>query len=103
MRIAHDLYYNTIFPIMQSFIPGRQIFSDLYIQNKNRYNIGILEKGGEKVSDYVPNTDLQYKDDLRKQRDDWQDILEYINNNELDKAKRKAEKILYRINETLQD
>jgi len=55
------------------------------------------------VIDYMPNTDLQYKDDLRKQRDDWQYILEYINNNELDKAKRKAEKILYRINETLPD
>lgn len=63
----------------------------------------ILQKGGENVIDYMPNTDLQYKDDLRKQRDDWQDILEYINNNELDKAKRKAEKILYRINETLPD
>ena len=103
MRITHVLYYNTIFPIMQSFILLHQIFNNLYSQNKNRYNIDILQKGGEYVIDYMPNTDLQYKDDLRKQRDDWQDILEYINNNELDKAKRKAEKILYRINETLPD
>lgn len=51
----------------------------------------------------MPTTDLQYKDDLRKQRDDWQEIIEYINNNELEKAKKKAEKILNRINESLQD
>ncbi len=42
--------------------------------------------------DYMPNTDLQYKDDLRKQRDDWQDILEYINNNDLIKQKEKLKK-----------
>lgn len=51
----------------------------------------------------MPMTDLQYKDDLRKQRDDWQEILEYISNNESEKAKKKAEKILNRINESLQD
>ena len=28
----------------------------------------------------MPNTDLQYKDDLRKQRDDWQEIIEYLDN-----------------------
>lgn len=51
----------------------------------------------------MPTTDLQYKDDLRKQRDDWQEILEYISNNEPEKVKKKAEKILSRINESLQD
>ena len=51
----------------------------------------------------MPNTDLQYKDDLRRQRDDWQEILDYLNENEIEKAKKKAEKILNRIAETLQD
>lgn len=51
----------------------------------------------------MPTTDLQYKDDLRKQRDDWQEILDYVNNNELESIKKKAEKILNRISETLQD
>lgn len=77
---------------MQSFILLHQIFNNLYSQNKNRYNIDILQKGGENVIDYMPNTDLQYKDDLRKQRDDWQDILEYINNNDLIKQKEKLKK-----------
>lgn len=51
----------------------------------------------------MPTTDLQYKDDLRKQRDDWSDVIEYINNNDLVNAKKKAEKVLNRINESLQD
>ena len=52
---------------------------------------------------YMPNTDLQYKDDLRKQRDDWQEIIEYLDNNDPEKAKKKAEKILKRIHESLED
>lgn len=51
----------------------------------------------------MPTTDLQYKDDLRRQRDDWKEIIEHIDNNEPDKAKKKAEKILTGINESLQD
>ena len=47
----------------------------------------------------MPNTDLQYKDDLRKQRDDWQEIIEYLDNNDPEKA----EKILKRIHESLED
>ncbi len=52
---------------------------------------------------YMLNTDLQYKDDLRKQRDDWQEIIEYLDNNDPEKAKKKAEKILKRIHESLED
>lgn len=52
---------------------------------------------------YVAVTDLQYKDELRKQRDDWQEVVAYINNNEPEKAKKKAERILERIRETLED
>lgn len=51
----------------------------------------------------MPTRDLQYKDDLRKQRDDWQEILEYLNGDEPEKAKKKAEKVLNRITESLQD
>lgn len=51
----------------------------------------------------MPTADLQYKDDLRKQRDDWQEILEYLDYNEPEKARKKAEKILNRITESLQD
>ena len=56
-----------------------------------------------KAGDFMPTTDLQYKDDLRKQRDDWKEILEYLDSNEPEKAKKKAEKILSRITESLQD
>ena len=51
----------------------------------------------------MPTTDLQYKDDLRRQRDDWKEILEYLDNDEHERAKKKAEKILSRITESLQD
>ncbi len=51
----------------------------------------------------MPTTDLQYKDDLRRQRDDWKEILEYLDNDEPERAKKKAEKILSRITERLQD
>ena len=45
----------------------------------------------------------EFQDGLRIQRDDWEEIIEYINNNEPEKAKKKAEKVLKRINESLQD
>lgn len=51
----------------------------------------------------MPTTDLQYRDDLRKQRDDWTDLIEYIDQNDVEGAKKKAQKVLNRINESLQD
>ena len=51
----------------------------------------------------MPTTDLQYKDDLRKQRDDWAEMIEYISNHDMESAKKKAQKVLNRINESLQD
>ena len=51
----------------------------------------------------MPTTDLQYKDDLRKQRDDWKEIVEYLKHNEPEKEMKRAEAILSRIAETLQD
>lgn len=52
---------------------------------------------------YMPTTNNEFKDSLRIQRDDWEEIIEYISNNEPEKAKKKAEKVLKRINESLQD
>ncbi len=52
--------------------------------------------------DYMP-TDNQFKNDLRIQRDDWAEVLEYINNREYEEAEKKAKKVLNRINESLQD
>ena len=58
--------------------------------------------------EYVPS-DLQYKDDLRKQRDDWAVVMKCLelsgikDNPEIDKAKEKVEMVLNRIRETLQD
>lgn len=40
----------------------------------------------------MPTTDLQYKDDLRRQRDDWKEILEYLDNDEPERAKEKSRK-----------
>ena len=40
----------------------------------------------------MPTTDLPYKDDLRKQRDDWQEVLEYLDNDEPEKAKKRQRK-----------
>lgn len=62
----------------------------------------------KKVSDFYMPTDMQYKDDLRKQRDDWTEIIEYLNNAgsnnpEIEKAQKKATRVLNRINESLQD
>lgn len=51
----------------------------------------------------MPTTNNEFKDGLRIQRDDWEEIIEYINNNEPEKAKKKAERVLKRINESLQD
>lgn len=51
----------------------------------------------------MPANSLRYKDDLRRQRDDWSEVIDYLESDELEKAKKKAEKVLSRINETLQD
>lgn len=48
-------------------------------------------------------SDLQYKDELRKQRDEWETVLEHITNDETAKAQQKIERILRRIKETLED
>jgi len=60
--------------------------------------------------DYMPPTDLQYKDDLRKQRDNWAFVLKQLaqspnfNNdsnvqNAYDRAKQEHDRII----ESLQD
>lgn len=58
--------------------------------------------------EYMP-TDMQYKDDLRKQRDDWDEVISALNDEELLKnpkvkqAYDKATKVKNRILESLQD
>lgn len=60
------------------------------------------------MNEYMP-TDNQFKDDLRIQRDDWAEVIEYLNNSgenenpEIQKALKKATRVLNRINESLQD
>ena len=62
----------------------------------------------ERMMEYMP-TDLQYKDDLRRQRDDWSEVLENLEKVEskedvyIENAKKKAARVLARINESLQD
>ena len=58
--------------------------------------------------EYMP-TDNQFKDDLRIQRDDWSEVLEYLDSSttkddpEIERAKKKVSRVLNRINESLQD
>lgn len=57
----------------------------------------------------MPVTDMQYKDDLRKQRDDWDEVVttlddeELLKNPKVKKAFDKAKKVRSRILESLQD
>ena len=57
----------------------------------------------------MPTTNNEFKDGLRIQRDDWEEVIEYLsksnveNNPEIEKAKTKATRVLKRINESLQD
>jgi len=90
--------YNTIEPCEKFHFSETLHFSPI------RYNeIVTINICTGKAGDFMPTADLQYKDDLRRQRDDWQEILEYLDQNEPEKAKKKAEKILNRIAESLQD
>lgn len=48
-------------------------------------------------------TILEHKDSLRRDRDDWQEVIDYLEKDETDKAEEKAKKVLNRITESLQD
>lgn len=48
-------------------------------------------------------TDLQFKDDLRKELMMYQDYLELLENGETEKLRKKFEDNIKRINESLQD
>ena len=52
--------------------------------------------------DYMP-TDIQYKDELRKDKIKVEEQIELIKNKEYDRLLKKLEKDLTRINESLQD
>ena len=62
------------------------------------------EKEGEKkVSDLSMPTDIQFKDDLRKEEIRIVNELELLENKEYDKLKKKLERDLKRVRESLQD
>ncbi len=48
-------------------------------------------------------TDIQFKDDLRKELMMYQDYLELLENGETEKLRKKFEDNIKRINESLQD
>lgn len=59
---------------------------------------------------YMPNTDMQYKDDLRKQRDNWFDVIaeleaspNFDTDTNIKKAHKLAKREYDRILESLQD
>lgn len=61
----------------------------------------MIRKGGERMEN-MP-TDIQFKDDLRKELMMYQDYLELLENGETEKLRKKFEDNIKRINESLQD
>ena len=59
-------------------------------------------KGGGGMIDYMP-TDIQFKDELRKEEIRIESELELLENQEYDKLKKKLEQDLKRVRESLQD
>ena len=51
----------------------------------------------------MPNTDLQFKDELRKEAIRIEDEIELLENQEYEKLKKKLERDLKRVRESLQD
>lgn len=56
-----------------------------------------------KVSDIYMPTDVQFKDELRKEEIRIEDELEMLENEEYEKLKKKLERDLKRVRESLQD
>ena len=61
-----------------------------------------MGKGAWKVSDFMP-TDIQFKDELRKEKIRIEDEIELLENKEYEKLKKKLERDLNRVKESLQD
>ena len=59
-------------------------------------------KGVGRMIDYMP-TDIQFKDELRKEEIRIESELELLENKEYDKLKKKLERDLKRVRESLQD
>lgn len=57
----------------------------------------------KKVSDLYMPTDIQFKDDLRKEEIRIEDELELLRNKEYEKLEKKLERDLKRVRESLQD
>lgn len=56
-----------------------------------------------RVSDIYMPTDVQFKDELRKEEIRIEDELEMLENEEYEKLKKKLERDLKRVRESLQD
>ena len=73
---------------------------------KSTYSSHITDyactKGGERMNEYMP-TDIQFKDDLRKEEIRIENELELLENKEYEKLKKKLERDLKRVRESLQD
>lgn len=69
----------------------------------------MWKRRDEGMEEYMPTTSNEFKDGLRIQRDDWDEVIEALNDEELlknpkvKKAYDKAVKVKSRILESLQD
>lgn len=55
------------------------------------------------VTEVMGMTDNQWKDNLRGQLEDWEEVEEFLRDGKSDEALKKIEKIKARINKGLQD
>lgn len=72
-------------------------------KEKNAYN--ILKIGGRNMEEMetMGMTDNQWKDNLRGQLENWEDVEELIKSGKADEALKKIEKVKARINKGLED
>ena len=76
----------------------------LYTIFKLSYNVKYILtwKEYEGMNEYMP-TDIQFKDELRKEEIRIENELELLENKEYEKLKKKLERDLKRVRESLQD
>ena len=79
-----------------------------YMPTDKQYNGQLIEEYQRAVKhmrgeEYNMPTDIQFKDDLRKEEIRIENELELLENKEYDKLKKKLERDLKRVRESLQD
>ena len=79
----------------------------LYTPFKYRYNsyiiIIIVRTVFHMMEDFYMPTDIQFKDDLRKEEIKLEELLNLLKNQEYEKLQKKLERDLKRVRESLQD